>query len=260
MDVQKRASAFVVVAVVLGDLLGPGSADASLPITSWAPRCSPDSCTPAGLLGGRDMPEDGPECLPDDGTFGDLALHSTFEWFDLAFEPFAAVFDNLTALGRQASVLQVGCGASTLTESLYDAGYTRFTNIDIREAAVKQMRLRNADGKRPELRFLCMDARRMVRFASESFDVVLDRGMLDHFVAAKMGHERYLAEVARVLRPAGALLLVSNGLAAKRLLAAGRLEESLRPGGPLVQEPTRTLRAMGGQREYPIYVLRRSAT
>merc|ERR1712129_604088 len=85
-----------------------------------------------------------------------------------------------------------------------------------REAAIKQIQSRNA-GKRPGLSWHCMDARRMTTFPNNSFDIVLDRGTLDHFLAAAAEPAAYFEEVSRLLRPSGNSLIVSNGIAKKRV-------------------------------------------
>lgn len=113
------------------------------------------------------------------------------------------------------NVLIVGCGNSTVSMCLYDAGYRyvtfknlkwnyflqdcnfcdslavrnniglskssfhcrNITNIDISHIVIKQMRDINAT-MRPKLVYLHMDATQMT-FADNAFSVVLDKGTLD---------------------------------------------------------------------------------
>lgn len=207
-------------------------ADFAARVGSSGAYCPPESCTPSGLIGGDVLASGYVDCVQDDGRFGDVNAHEPFEWFDVDFADFVSVFSTLTwdagrrgrryaahtkapsSAGHRPSILHVGCGNSVLGEQLYDMGYTAIANVDIREAAIKQMRSRNSE-RRPGMSWHCADARRMRAFNDGSFDIVLDRGTLDHFVAADAEPKAYFEEIARVLLPGGVFLCMSVGLTSR---------------------------------------------
>ena len=54
------------------------------------------------------------------------------------------------------AILNVGCGNSELSASLYDVGYHRIINVDISDVAIRQMTEKHAK-QRPEMTFIKMD-------------------------------------------------------------------------------------------------------
>lgn len=98
-----------------------------------------------------------------------------------------------------------------LPEEMYDAGFRKVTNVDISSVVVNQMMARNQQ-IRPGLQWRVVDITRMPEFADQSFDVVLDKSIIDTMacnVNASQMIGAYLREALRVLRPGGALLCVS---------------------------------------------------
>jgi len=197
------------------------------PESASAGLCLPGRCTPSGLLGGDLLQRDNVDCILDDGSLGPHPeMHEPFEWFDVEFETFADRFFKIIGTTNlwEVNVLQVGCGNSALGELLYDRGFTNLTSLDIRQVAIKQMVARNI-GVRPDMNWVCADVRRMSRVVgSGKYDVVLDRGTLDHLLAAKVDPTSYLMEVVQVLRPGGVFLCISNGLATSSIF------DGVRPG------------------------------
>ncbi|XP_014460857.2 EEF1A lysine methyltransferase 4 [Alligator mississippiensis] len=114
-------------------------------------------------------------------------------------------------------VLVLGCGSSTLSYDLFQLGYTDITSIDYSAVCIEAMRARYAHC--PGLRWAVMDARDL-RFPDGSFDVVLEKGVLDAMVAGEADPwhvspqatallDRVLSEVSRVLRPGGRFVSIS---------------------------------------------------
>ncbi len=111
------------------------------------------------------------------------------------------LYHRMTAqadLGGQR-VLEVGCGhgggASYLTRTLHPAS---FTGLDLNPAAIAFCRKRH---KLPGVDFVHGDAERLP-FPDQSFDTVINL----ESSAAYPHFSRFLAEVARVLRPGGHFL------------------------------------------------------
>jgi 2-polyprenyl-3-methyl-5-hydroxy-6-metoxy-1,4-benzoquinol methylase len=70
------------------------------------------------------------------------------------------------------SVLVVGCGNSSLSADMYDAGFTSITSVDFSEAVIAQMRASSAS--RPGMRWEVMNVKAMT-LPDESFDLVMDK-------------------------------------------------------------------------------------
>ncbi len=111
---------------------------------------------------------------------------------------------------RGKKILEVSCGhgggASYLTRTLHPAHYT---GLDLNRAGITFCRQRH---QLEELDFLAGDAQRLM-FADHTFDVVLNIEASHCYP----DFDRFLAEVARVLRPGGHFLYAdfrfSDGLA-----------------------------------------------
>ncbi len=136
------------------------------------------------------------------------------------------------ATGRAAlRALDVGVGTSPLLFALASsspAGWEALHGVDFAPAAVAFLAAQAAQpGAHAGLHFWAADARELQGVPDASVDLLLDKGCLDCFVtgdAAPDDVTRYLAAVARVLRPDGrALLLAVNGADVPRLLARGEV-------------------------------------
>jgi ubiquinone/menaquinone biosynthesis C-methylase UbiE len=107
---------------------------------------------------------------------------------------------------RGASILDVGGGASTLVDGLLRLGYRRVGVLDISQAALVHARRR-----------LGPDAARVTWYAADvlalpiadaSLDVWHDRAVF-HFLTDAGDRERYIAQVRRVVRPGGHVLVAT---------------------------------------------------
>ena len=113
--------------------------------------------------------------------------------------PFSRFLDRGLVSGRR--VLEIGCGMGTHAGLLVKAG-ARYTGIDLTERAVRVTKRRfelfQFDG-----RIVRSDAEELA-FSSASFDMVWSWGVIHHSHQT----ERAIAEIGRVLRPGGRLLLM----------------------------------------------------
>eukprot|EP00408_Alexandrium_pacificum_P047100 CAMPEP_0171240980 /NCGR_PEP_ID=MMETSP0790-20130122/44831_1 /TAXON_ID=2925 /ORGANISM="Alexandrium catenella, Strain OF101" /LENGTH=248 /DNA_ID=CAMNT_0011707519 /DNA_START=30 /DNA_END=773 /DNA_ORIENTATION=+ len=153
-----------------------------------------------------------------------------FEWLE-SFADLQAMLEEISGGRKTIRVLHVGCGNSCLTERMYDDGYEEIVNIDNSAVVIEQMRTRNAG--RPGMSWLEMDATNMAAFPDRSFDLVVDKSVLDTFACtdnALVTVATYLKEVTRCLKHGGTYLCVSYGAPSTRLnfLELGHLEWSLR--------------------------------
>jgi len=136
---------------------------------------------------------------------------TTSDWL-LGWEAVADVFCRHVAQGEPCRILHPGCGNSVMAESMYDAGFRDVLSTDCSEAVIEQMakRATGQQGSRPGLRWAVMDATAM-DFPDESFDVVVEKGLLDALLCgeSRVPAALYAKEVFRVLRAGGVLFLVS---------------------------------------------------
>ena len=97
----------------------------------------------------------------------------SFDWFcDLSS------FDHLLSQHVQHTdrILNLGCGNSNLSTSLYQRGYKNIENVDFSETVIARMK--DKSSSLPELKWHVMDMLDL-QFDRESFDVVLDKGSID---------------------------------------------------------------------------------
>merc|ERR1740130_2151574 len=80
-------------------------------------------------------------------------------------------------LKKDSKILVLGSGLSDMSEKMYEAGFHNIVNIDINQGVVQKMR-RQHDATKPEMKWMVMDAS-LMEFHSGSFDVAIDKGMLD---------------------------------------------------------------------------------
>jgi len=105
-------------------------------------------------------------------------------------------------------MLVVGCGNSDLSDDLFKDGFTDLVSVDYSSTVIEKMVKRM-----PHLKFEVMDCRAM-RYDSESFDCLVDKGTLDAILCGQdsaKNAEALLADCYRVLRPGGVFLVVTYG-------------------------------------------------
>eukprot|EP00252_Welwitschia_mirabilis_P014061 TRINITY_DN31086_c0_g1_i1.p1 TRINITY_DN31086_c0_g1~~TRINITY_DN31086_c0_g1_i1.p1 ORF type:complete len:773 (-),score=145.30 TRINITY_DN31086_c0_g1_i1:38-2356(-) len=146
--------------------------------------------------------------------FFKLRSDNPFEWYGdwSTLEEPLAKHCGLVPKGNDTSldILVPGCGNSELSEKLYDAGFTRITNIDFSKVVIQSM-LRKHLRSRPQMLWRVMDMTQM-QFPDNVFDVVIDKGSLDALMEPELGPKlgiQFLAEVKRVLRQGGKYICIS---------------------------------------------------
>lgn len=141
--------------------------------------------------------------------------------YEAAGAEFMAYFINLCALQPHEAVLDVGCGSGRLAVPLtrYLNNEARYEGFDLSEAAIDWCR-ENISTKFPQFHFQVSDVRNGLYghrdkqklkaskytfpYEDKSFDFVLLTSLFTHLVRADM--QRYVSEVARVLKPGGRCL------------------------------------------------------
>lgn len=126
-------------------------------------------------------------------------------------------------------LLMVGCGNSSFSAELYDAGYRHITNIDISSAAVEKM---EAKYRHLGMEWQVMDATAM-EFGADRFGLVVEKGTLDGMKCGNSSDKALamVAEIYRTLRPGGVFVLVShNGRRQEVLDSAVQMHHQGLPG------------------------------
>lgn len=109
-----------------------------------------------------------------------FAVEEEYDWL----LTYAKLKDQLVPLlNPDDHILIVGCGNSTLSADLYDAGYKHITNIDFSATVIDKMKLLH-ETDRPMMQWVVQDMTAL-QFASGSFDVVLDKASMDALMVAE---------------------------------------------------------------------------
>lgn len=94
-------------------------------------------------------------------------------------------FDELSKhilchLNRDDRILVIGCGNSSFSQELYDAGFENVTNIDFSDVVIDKMRAMHQE-IRPKMQWICADMCNLVdtHFSPNSFDVIIDKATID---------------------------------------------------------------------------------
>ncbi|KAJ6614176.1 S-adenosyl-L-methionine-dependent methyltransferase [Mycena sp. CBHHK59/15] len=106
---------------------------------------------------------------------------TTFDWFK-SYKEVAPLVRELIPR-KDARILMLGCGNSTLSQDMYGDGYMNIVNTDYSSVVIEQMRRRH-QGLRPAMEWHEMDVRDL-KFEDQSFDVAIDKGTMDAMMTAK---------------------------------------------------------------------------
>jgi hypothetical protein len=86
----------------------------------------------------------------------------------------------LPYLHPDQKILIVGCGNSSFSADLYDAGIENIVNIDFSSVVIQKMKELH-EIKRPKMEWVVMDMTKMT-FPPHSFDIVIDKAAMDALV------------------------------------------------------------------------------
>ena len=131
--------------------------------------------------------------------------------FDWALRPGRLAAVRALDLRRGHRILEVGVGTG-LSLSTYPGG-TEVTAIDISEAMLKQARLRADEATGRSISIHRMDAQSM-SFRDDAFDHVV----APYVISVVPDPGRVMAEIARVCRPGGTVVVVNHFVHEDRLL------------------------------------------
>ena len=127
-------------------------------------------------------------------------------WYQAAPERSLALVEK-TQVSRDAPIIDVGGGASTLVDFLLDADYTDVTVLDLAAAAFRQARVRLAD-RADRVEWLVADVTRFE--PSRRYRLWHDRAVL-HFLTDAADRERYIDVLRQTLEPDGHVVIATFG-------------------------------------------------
>jgi 2-polyprenyl-3-methyl-5-hydroxy-6-metoxy-1,4-benzoquinol methylase len=112
------------------------------------------------------------------------------------------------ATGRDASIIDVGGGESTLVDDLLARGYEYVTVLDISETAIETSKQR-LDAAAARVRWIAADVT-SATFARGAYDVWHDRAVF-HFLTTPEKRIAYVRNVARAVSPGGHVIVSTFG-------------------------------------------------
>lgn len=125
------------------------------------------------------------------------------------FQPHAEVSLELikaTGSGRDAAIIDVGGGASTLVDDLLAQGYTDLTVLDLSAAALAAARSRLGSSA-SRVRWIAADITR-AELPANRYDIWHDRAVF-HFLTTAEEREAYVQTVFRAVKPGGHVIVAT---------------------------------------------------
>lgn len=129
---------------------------------------------------------------------------SEMSWFQS--EPTLSLrFIHESGVGREASILDVGAGESSLVDRLLAEGYSRLAILDVSGKALAKVGRRLGDGLK-QIEFFEKDVTEFM--PPHAFQLWHDRAVF-HFLTDAADRRRYVNALERTLEPGGHLILAS---------------------------------------------------
>ena len=113
-----------------------------------------------------------------------------------------------SGLDRDAAIIDVGGGASTLVDDLLANGYLNVSVLDVSSKAMESAKARLGD-RAAAVHWLAADITR-TELPPDTYDFWHDRAVF-HFLRDREDRRRYVAAVQRSLRPGGHILVATFG-------------------------------------------------
>ncbi len=129
-------------------------------------------------------------------------------WYQALPEASLALIAD-SAVARDAPIIDVGGGASTLVDHLLAGGYTDLTVLDLSGEALAKSRARLGVEHAARVSWIAADVTRFE--PSHRYFLWHDRAVF-HFLSTEAARSAYLAAVRRSLTPGGAVVLATFAL------------------------------------------------
>ncbi len=112
-------------------------------------------------------------------------------------------------LDKDAAILDVGAGATTLIDYLVDKGYTNITVADISEVALQKLKGRLGKEKSLLVKWI-VDDLTLPKYINQLKDIVLwhDRAVL-HFLVEESWQQTYFSTLKRIVQKGGYVIIAA---------------------------------------------------
>lgn len=122
---------------------------------------------------------------------------------------FYQIYELVREMSPTAEIIDLGCAGSNVLKLLSAMGFTRLRGIDLAVPFLDRLRQgermwRNRSFRRP-YRISRQDMTKS-RFADNTFDLAISISVIEHGVDS----DQFLAEVSRILKPGGRLLVTTD--------------------------------------------------
>jgi len=183
-------------------------------------------------------------------------------WTQASPEPSLGLIETF-APSRQASIVDIGGGASHLVDALCERGYQAVTVLDLSEAALRNAKQRLGD-RGAGVQWIAADATSWEPV--RPFDLWHDRAAF-HFLVDRHDRQAYVERLSRGVKPGGHAIIATfapdgpekcSGLPVQRYDAAA-LAEALGDGFGLIEHQAhRHVTPWGAVQSFQFSVLRRT--
>jgi 2-polyprenyl-3-methyl-5-hydroxy-6-metoxy-1,4-benzoquinol methylase len=130
-------------------------------------------------------------------------------WYRPHLERSLQLIERASGGRREASIIDVGAGASTLVDDLLALGYHRLTVLDISTTALQVARTRlGASANRIE--WLAADVTAPLSLPQRHYDIWHDRAVF-HFLTTPEQRIAYVRNVAAAMKPGGHVIVSTFG-------------------------------------------------
>ncbi|MGI9543840.1 MAG: class I SAM-dependent methyltransferase [Cyclobacteriaceae bacterium] len=133
-------------------------------------------------------------------------------WYEQIPEPSFRLIDQCH-LSKQARILNVGAGATTLVDELIKRGYQQLIATDISEVALENLKARIEDKHRAQVQWIVDDLTKPVKLTNiPAVDLWHDRAVL-HFFLSSEEQKTYFDLVRKLVKPKGHVIIAVFNLA-----------------------------------------------
>jgi len=131
----------------------------------------------------------------------------SFSWYREHLETSLALIER-TAVGRSASIIDIGGGESTFVDDLLLRGYKNLTVLDVSQTAIEVTKKR-LGSTAEQVRWLVDDILE-IELGPRAYDLWHDRAVF-HFLTTPERRLAYVRQVTRAVKPGGHVIVSTFG-------------------------------------------------
>jgi SAM-dependent methyltransferase len=132
-------------------------------------------------------------------------------WYEASPEPSLNLIERCR-LKKEAAILNVGAGATTLVDELLEIGYSNIIANDISRSALEELKLRLGADRSEQVRWIVDDLTEPKELAQlGSIDLWHDRAVL-HFFQDRTSQDAYFKLMHKLVKPGGFVIIATFNL------------------------------------------------